>query len=74
VFSNRTDQKGAIGPKLCRRGTLEEVLQFIVRQVFDGDLLVDVIPNNGDVDVSAHKSVGVRLARLNAKQLIGCLE
>ena len=32
-------------------------MQFIVRQVLNWDLLVDVIPNNGDVDVSAHKSV-----------------
>jgi len=49
------DEERAIGSKLCRSGMLEKALQSIVRQVLNWDLLVDVIPNNGDVDVSEHK-------------------
>ena len=36
---------------------LEKALQSIVRQVLNWDLLVDVIPNNSDVDVRVHKRV-----------------
>ena len=55
LLPNRTDQEGTIGTKLCRRGTLEEVIKFLVRQVLNSDFLIDVIPDDGDGDVRVHK-------------------